>query len=233
MEESTAEFLVFFPPKLLQVKNPPNTVIHTIADSVKSSLGPTTYPVVRDTGTRPLRHCAWLKPTFSARCEDLVDDVFTATEQEIEDATKFMMERAKQVEPRNEPNKLWFCSSLGVRKLCFSATFVALNTLERHMSAFSGQTSQTSQFKPFDYIYCKTLWNHVRPGQCVRMIVTAWQCCILIILPWRAGGWTWMWSGCGSGHLCAAVPEAGSVNKAWPTLQNPCCAGTPTSREWE
>lgn len=57
------------------VKNPPNTVIHTIADSVKSSLGPTTYPVVRD----------------------LVDDVFTATEQEIEDATKFMMERAKQV----------------------------------------------------------------------------------------------------------------------------------------
>lgn len=32
----------------LQVKNPPNTIIDTIADSVKSSLGPTTYPVVRD-----------------------------------------------------------------------------------------------------------------------------------------------------------------------------------------
>ncbi|CAK9036907.1 unnamed protein product [Durusdinium trenchii] len=57
------------------VKNPPNTVINTIADSVKSSLGPTTYPVVRD----------------------LVDDVFTATEQEIEDATRLMMERGKQV----------------------------------------------------------------------------------------------------------------------------------------
>jgi len=57
------------------VKNPPNTIIETIADSVKSSLGPTTYPVVKD----------------------LVDDVFTATEQEIEDATKFTMERAKQV----------------------------------------------------------------------------------------------------------------------------------------
>jgi len=57
------------------VKNPPNTVIDTIADSVKSSLGPTTYPVV----------------------QDLVDDVFTATEQEIEDATKFTLERAKQV----------------------------------------------------------------------------------------------------------------------------------------
>jgi len=57
------------------VKNPPNTIIDTIADSVKSSLGPTTYPVVRDK----------------------VDDVFTATEQEIESATKFMMERAKQV----------------------------------------------------------------------------------------------------------------------------------------
>ncbi|CAJ1378758.1 unnamed protein product [Effrenium voratum] len=57
------------------VTNPPNAVIDTIADSVKSSLGPTTYPLVRD----------------------LVDDVFTASEQEIEDATKFMMERAKQV----------------------------------------------------------------------------------------------------------------------------------------
>lgn len=59
------------------MKNPPNTVIDTIADSVKSSLGPTTYPLVRD----------------------LVDDVFTATEEEIEDATKFTMERAKQVGP--------------------------------------------------------------------------------------------------------------------------------------
>ncbi|CAE7704959.1 SRR [Symbiodinium pilosum] len=57
------------------VKNPPNTVIETIADSVKSSLGPTTYPVV----------------------QDLVDAVFTVTEQEIEDATKFTLERAKQV----------------------------------------------------------------------------------------------------------------------------------------
>ena len=57
------------------VKNPPNTPINTIADSVKSSLGPTTYPLVRD----------------------LVDEVFTASEQEIEEATKLMMERAKQV----------------------------------------------------------------------------------------------------------------------------------------
>ena len=57
-----------------EVKNPPNAVIDTIADSVKSSLGSTTYPLVRD----------------------LVDDVFTATEEEIEEATKFMMERAKQ-----------------------------------------------------------------------------------------------------------------------------------------
>eukprot|EP00933_Yihiella_yeosuensis_P044140 TRINITY_DN3922_c0_g2_i3.p1 TRINITY_DN3922_c0_g2~~TRINITY_DN3922_c0_g2_i3.p1 ORF type:complete len:361 (-),score=79.68 TRINITY_DN3922_c0_g2_i3:182-1264(-) len=57
------------------VKNPPNTPIETIADSVKSSLGPTTYPIVLQS----------------------VDDVFTATEDEIEDATKFTMERAKQV----------------------------------------------------------------------------------------------------------------------------------------
>lgn len=57
------------------VKNPPNTSIDTIADSVKSSLGSTTYPLVRD----------------------YVDDVFIVTEAEIEDATKFTMERAKQV----------------------------------------------------------------------------------------------------------------------------------------
>ncbi|CAE8618237.1 unnamed protein product [Polarella glacialis] len=57
------------------VKNPPNTAIHTIADSVKSSLGPTTYPIV----------------------QELVDAVFIVSEQEIEDATKFVMERAKQV----------------------------------------------------------------------------------------------------------------------------------------
>merc|ERR1712194_790407 len=57
------------------VKNPPNTPIHTIADSVKSSLGATTYPIVKD----------------------LVDDVFLASEEEIEAATKFTMERAKQV----------------------------------------------------------------------------------------------------------------------------------------
>lgn len=57
------------------IKNPPNTPIHTIADSVKSSLGPTTYPIVRD----------------------LVDDVFIVNEQEIEDATRFVLERAKQV----------------------------------------------------------------------------------------------------------------------------------------
>ena len=86
------------------MKNPPNTVIHTIADSVKSSLGPTTYPVVRDTGTPAFHGIRW--HWSIAHSQDLVDDVFTATEQEIEDATKFMMERAKQVEPRNEPNKL-------------------------------------------------------------------------------------------------------------------------------
>jgi len=57
------------------VKNPPNTPIETIADSVKSSLGPNTYPIV-------MEH---------------VDDVFIATEDEIEDATKFTMERSKQV----------------------------------------------------------------------------------------------------------------------------------------
>ncbi|CAJ1432379.1 unnamed protein product [Effrenium voratum] len=76
------------------VTNPPNAVIDTIADSVKSSLGPTTYPLVRD----------------------LVDDVFTASEQEIEDATKFMMERAKQAKiqlPR-------FCKDLNVANLSHS-----------------------------------------------------------------------------------------------------------------
>lgn len=57
------------------IKNPPNTPVVTIADSVKSSLGPTTYPIVRD----------------------LVDDVFVATEEEIESATRFVMERSKQV----------------------------------------------------------------------------------------------------------------------------------------
>lgn len=57
------------------VKNPPNTPVNTVADSVKSSLGPTSYPFVRD-------H---------------VDDVFTASEDEIMDATRFVLERAKQV----------------------------------------------------------------------------------------------------------------------------------------
>jgi len=57
------------------VKNPPNTPIVTIADSVKSSLGANSYPIV----------------------EKLVDDVFIVTEDEIEDATRFVMERAKQV----------------------------------------------------------------------------------------------------------------------------------------
>merc|ERR1712048_629752 len=50
------------------VTNPPNTPVVSIADSVKSSLGPNSWPIVRD-------H---------------VDDVFTVTEEEIEDATKFM-----------------------------------------------------------------------------------------------------------------------------------------------
>lgn len=57
------------------VKNPPNTPVHTIADSVKSSLGATTFPLV-------MEH---------------VDAVFTASEEEIEAATRFTMERAKQV----------------------------------------------------------------------------------------------------------------------------------------
>lgn len=57
------------------VKNPPNTPVVTIADSVKSSLGPSTYPIVRD----------------------LVDDVLVVTEEEIESATRFVMERSKQV----------------------------------------------------------------------------------------------------------------------------------------
>ena len=54
----------------------------------------------------PLRTTEAKGHTSFSHCEDLVDDVFTATEQEIEDATKFMMERAKQVEPRNEQTKL-------------------------------------------------------------------------------------------------------------------------------
>lgn len=91
----------------LQVKNPPNTVIHTIADSVKSSLGPTTYPVVRDRSVSLSRMCPVTLRVVVTTCrshhdqltpKDLVDDVFTATEQEIEDATKFMMERAKQAD---------------------------------------------------------------------------------------------------------------------------------------
>jgi len=57
------------------VKNPPNTPIDTIADSVKSSLGPNTFPIVMEN----------------------VDDVLLASEQEIEDAVRFTMERAKQV----------------------------------------------------------------------------------------------------------------------------------------
>jgi len=57
------------------VKNPPNTPVHTMADSVKSSLGATTFPLV-------MEH---------------VDAVFTASEEEIEAATRFTMERAKQV----------------------------------------------------------------------------------------------------------------------------------------
>lgn len=57
------------------VTNPPNTTIVSIADSVKSSLGPNSYPIV----------------------DKLVDDVFIVSEQEIEDATKFVMERSKQV----------------------------------------------------------------------------------------------------------------------------------------
>eukprot|EP00931_Biecheleriopsis_adriatica_P043518 TRINITY_DN24883_c0_g1_i1.p1 TRINITY_DN24883_c0_g1~~TRINITY_DN24883_c0_g1_i1.p1 ORF type:complete len:371 (+),score=72.71 TRINITY_DN24883_c0_g1_i1:73-1113(+) len=57
------------------VTNPPNTPVVSIADSVKSSLGPNSYPIVRD----------------------LVDDVFIVSEEEIEDATKFVMERSKQV----------------------------------------------------------------------------------------------------------------------------------------
>lgn len=57
------------------VKNPPNTAIDTIADSVKSSLGSTTYPIVKK----------------------YVDDCFVVTEEEIEEATRFVMERSKQV----------------------------------------------------------------------------------------------------------------------------------------
>jgi len=57
------------------VKNPPNTPVHTIADSVKSSLGATTYPIVHK----------------------YVDDCFTVNEDEIEQATRFVMERSKQV----------------------------------------------------------------------------------------------------------------------------------------
>jgi threonine dehydratase len=57
------------------VTNPPNTPVVSIADSVKSSLGPTSYPIV----------------------DKLVDDVFIVSEQEIEDATKFVLERSKQV----------------------------------------------------------------------------------------------------------------------------------------
>jgi len=57
------------------VKNPPDTPINTIADSVKSSLGANTFPIVME----------------------LVDDVLVATEEEISDATRFVMERAKQV----------------------------------------------------------------------------------------------------------------------------------------
>jgi threonine dehydratase len=57
------------------VKNPPNTPVKTIADSVKSSLGATTYPIVAE----------------------LVDDVFIVNDDEICAATKFMLERTKQV----------------------------------------------------------------------------------------------------------------------------------------
>lgn len=57
------------------VTNPPNVAIESIADSIKSSLGATTCPIV-------LEH---------------VDDVITASEDEIAEAMKFTMERTKQV----------------------------------------------------------------------------------------------------------------------------------------
>jgi len=57
------------------VTNPPNTVIDSIADSIKSSLGSNTYPIVLEK----------------------VDACFTVTEEEIVDAMKFTMERSKQV----------------------------------------------------------------------------------------------------------------------------------------
>ena len=57
------------------VTNPPNAQIESIADSIKSSLGPNTYPIV-------MEH---------------VDACFTCSEEEIVDAMKFTMERSKQV----------------------------------------------------------------------------------------------------------------------------------------
>merc|ERR1711924_470118 len=44
-------------------------------DSVKSSLGPNSYPIVNE----------------------IVDDVFIVSEEQIEDATKFVLERSEQV----------------------------------------------------------------------------------------------------------------------------------------
>lgn len=57
------------------VKNPANVQICSIADSIKSSLGSVTAPIVIEK----------------------VDCVFTVQEEEIEEAMMFMMERTKQV----------------------------------------------------------------------------------------------------------------------------------------
>jgi serine racemase len=55
------------------LKHHPENKLDSVADGVKTTLGPNTWPVVRD----------------------LVDDIFTVTEEEILRATKLVWERLK------------------------------------------------------------------------------------------------------------------------------------------
>jgi serine racemase len=55
------------------LKHHPDNKLDSVADGVKTTLGPNTWPVVRD----------------------LVDDIFTVTEEEILRATKLVWERLK------------------------------------------------------------------------------------------------------------------------------------------
>jgi serine racemase len=55
------------------LKHGPDNILDSVADGLKTTLGPNTWPIVRD----------------------LVDDIYTVTEEEILKATKLVWERLK------------------------------------------------------------------------------------------------------------------------------------------